>query len=181
MVKVNRFKKGFKGTRAEMIDGLKKKEIELENILDKFKETRQEYEGFEQPLNEQEMDRNFEIITKELKEIKILIKEIIGEAQKRGVIMQKASQMKRKSRETFIEKNKGDSNGFVRKNTVKEVTPLKQSAPLEKSQVDTSYLKNVQKTQGNSGEKKAAGEKKPIVREDVPLWLKEHQDSIADY
>lgn len=168
MVKVAKFKRGFTGDRAELIQALKKKEVELEKILDNFKDTRQDYEGFEQPLNEQEMDRNFEIITKELKEIKILIKEIIVESKKRGVIVNKPSPLKG----TMSSKKRGQpepkpatdqSSGYV-SNSPQRSVPLKVPSQVP-----------VQKT-ANPTDKK-----RPSVREETPMWMKEHQNSIADF
>lgn len=178
MIQVAKFKKGFKGTRTDMIAGLKTKEIELEKILDKFKETRQEYEGFEQPLNEQEMDRNFEILTKELKEIKILIKAIITESQRRGVIVQKnipsrgRSGSKRKESSGDQRENTSPfmPSDFKRKATIKE--NIGKAGP---NNTEISGSKPIEKKTQITPEKKQGG------RDDTPLWMKEHQSAVSEY
>ena len=178
MVSAAKFKLGYKGTRADLVNQLRLREIDLEKILDKFKETRQEYEGFEQPLNEQEMDRNFEIITKELKEIKLLIQAIIVESQRRGIILQKAPAppktqppSQQKPEATEAKQSVDSSQALRKKETAKEMQDKKQTQTSEKKPASLSDKQPFRPT-----EKKNMKQK-----DDVPLWMKEHQSNISEF
>jgi Ion channel len=167
MGKLYRFKTGHKGARLELTKSVTRNENQLEDVLSDFMNAKQEYDTFEQPMNEKEMDRNFEIITKELKEIKILISAVVSKTQSLGIICKKVQEQPIiRSTSPNFSRSPTRKKGLSNMNFTDSVMTRGSISSGRNTNISTKLV-----------EKKSRGQQ----QDNQPMWMKEQQDDIEQF